>query len=161
MLCRAGTSLRQFSLLCCRTLGVCSLSLKARFPFALGVCWVDVCGEGEERGLCVVPPPLHHPINAVDGTSIFSPAKPSALHKLNTSHTLLGLTPSIRQGWGFLTIGGGLINLVYIRRLGKSERGIHVVFHVAKVELVPAATLLEPRGRVCIRGALQPGSRGV
>ena len=78
---------------------------------------------GREKSKCLAssPPTLHHPINTVNGISIFPSAKLSVFYKLNTACVLLGLTLNIRQGWGFLTIDGVLINLIYIKRLGNNK----------------------------------------
>lgn len=87
-------------------------------PFAVSLCWV---GREESKCFAASTPPFHYPIKSVNGISIFpSSAKPLVFCKIKTCCTLLGLILNIRQGGGFLTIGGALINLVYRRRLGKS-----------------------------------------
>lgn len=100
-----------------------SVPCHSRVIFLLLWVCVGWMRAGREKSNCFASstPPLHNPINSVNGISIFPSTKSSVFYKLNTSCVLLGRTLNIRQGWGFLTIDGVLINLIYIKRLGNNE----------------------------------------
>lgn len=61
-------------------------SLSFCCEFLLGGC---VCGGEKSQWFSFSSPAFHHPVNSVNGISIFLPAKPPVCYRLNTSCVLL------------------------------------------------------------------------
>jgi len=77
-----------------------SVPCRSRVILLLPSACVGWVCAGREKSKCFASPssPFHHPINSVNGTSIFLSARLSALYKLNAPCMLLGPMWNIRAG---------------------------------------------------------------